>query len=56
MRDARIKPHASMPDVQEALTMQGFTAMKLGPEEFGKFYTAEAAKWAKVVDAVGLGR
>jgi hypothetical protein len=25
-------------------------------EEFGRFYAAEAAKWAKVVDAVGLGR
>jgi tripartite-type tricarboxylate transporter receptor subunit TctC len=46
----------AMPDVQEALTKQGFTAMKMGPEEFGKFYVAEAAKWAKVVDAVELGR
>jgi tripartite-type tricarboxylate transporter receptor subunit TctC len=46
----------AMPDVQEALTKQGFTAMKMGPEEFGRFYVAEAAKWAKVVDAVGLGR
>ena len=46
----------AMPDVQEALMKQGFTAMNLGPEEFGKFYAAEAAKWAKVVDAVGLGR
>jgi tripartite-type tricarboxylate transporter receptor subunit TctC len=46
----------AMPDVQEALTKQGFTAMNLGPEEFGRFYAAEAAKWAKVVDAVGLGR
>jgi hypothetical protein len=40
----------------KALTKQGFTAMNLGPEEFGRFYAAEAAKWAKVVDAVGLGR
>jgi tripartite-type tricarboxylate transporter receptor subunit TctC len=46
----------AMPDVQEALTKQGFTEMKMGPEEFGKFYVAEAAKWAKVVDAVELGR
>jgi tripartite-type tricarboxylate transporter receptor subunit TctC len=46
----------AMPDVQEALAKQGFTAMNLGPEEFGRFYAVEAAKWAKVVDAVELGR
>ena len=42
--------------VQEALAKQGFTTMEMGPEEFGKFYAAEAAKWAKVVSAVGLSR
>jgi tripartite-type tricarboxylate transporter receptor subunit TctC len=46
----------AMPDVQEALAKQGFTTMEMGPEEFGKFYAAEAAKWAKVVSAVGLSR
>jgi tripartite-type tricarboxylate transporter receptor subunit TctC len=45
-----------MPDVQEALKKQGFTEMKMGPDEFGKFYVAEAAKWAKVVDSTGMGR
>jgi tripartite-type tricarboxylate transporter receptor subunit TctC len=43
-------------DVQEALSKQGFTPMTLGPEEFGRFYAAEAAKWAKVVNAVGLAQ
>lgn len=46
----------AMPDVQEALTKQGFTEMKMGPQEFGKFYVAEAAKWGKVVDATGMAR
>lgn len=46
----------AMPDVQEALAKQGFTTMEMGPEEFGKFYAAEAAKWAKVVNDVGLSR
>jgi tripartite-type tricarboxylate transporter receptor subunit TctC len=45
-----------MADVQEALSKQGFTPMILGPEEFGRFYAAEAAKWAKVVNAVGLAQ
>jgi hypothetical protein len=26
------------------------------PEEFAKFYVAEAAKWAKVVNAIGLSQ
>ena len=38
------------------LDKQGFAVMAYGPEEFGKFYAAEAAKWAKVVNAVGLSR
>ena len=46
----------AMPDVQQALAKQGFTTMEMGPEEFGKFYAAEASKWAKVVSAVGLSR
>jgi tripartite-type tricarboxylate transporter receptor subunit TctC len=45
-----------MPDVQQALAKQGFVAMDLGPEEFGKFYAVEAAKWAKVVSSIGLSR
>ena len=53
---AALKKTLAMPDVQEALAKQGFTEMKMGPEEFGKFYAAEAAKWAKVVNAIGLAR
>lgn len=51
-----LKKTLGMPDVQQALAKQGFTAMDLGPEEFAKFYESEAAKWAKVVNAVGLSR
>jgi tripartite-type tricarboxylate transporter receptor subunit TctC len=53
---AALKKTLAMPDVQQALAKQGFTPMEMGPQEFGKFYAAEAAKWAKVVAAVGLSR
>jgi tripartite-type tricarboxylate transporter receptor subunit TctC len=46
----------AMPDVKEALAKQGFTPMEMSPEEFGKFYVAEVAKWAKVVNTLGLSR
>jgi tripartite-type tricarboxylate transporter receptor subunit TctC len=53
---AALKKTLALPEVQDALTKQGFTKMEMGPEEFGKFYIAEAAKWAKVVNAIGLSR
>ncbi len=53
---ASLKKVLAMPDVQAALSKQGFTPMNLGPAEFGKFYAAEAAKWAKLVSAIGLAR
>jgi tripartite-type tricarboxylate transporter receptor subunit TctC len=46
----------ALPEVKDALAKQGFAEMQMGPEEFGKFYVSEAAKWAKVVDAIGLAR
>lgn len=54
--NAALKKAMALPEVQQALDKQGFTPMDYGPEEFGKFYAAEAAKWAKVVKAVGLSR
>jgi tripartite-type tricarboxylate transporter receptor subunit TctC len=54
--NAALNKTLAMPDVQAVLTKQGFTRMELGPAEFGKFYAAEAAKWAKVVSAIGLSR
>jgi tripartite-type tricarboxylate transporter receptor subunit TctC len=54
--NAALKKALAMPDVKQALAKQGFTAMELGPEEFAKFYAAEAAKWAKIVNTVGLAR
>jgi tripartite-type tricarboxylate transporter receptor subunit TctC len=53
---AALKQTLALADVQDALSKQGFARMEMGPEEFGKFYVSEAAKWAKVVDAVGLAR
>jgi tripartite-type tricarboxylate transporter receptor subunit TctC len=40
----------------KAFEAQGFTPMLMSPEEFAKFYVAEAAKWAKVVNAIGLSQ
>jgi tripartite-type tricarboxylate transporter receptor subunit TctC len=53
---AALKTTLAMPDVKEALAKQGFTSMEMSPEEFGKFYVAETAKWAKVVNELGLSR
>jgi len=46
----------AMEDVQKAMAAQGFTPMIMNPQEFGKFYAEEAAKWAKIVDNIGLAR
>lgn len=43
---AALKQTLAMPDVKEALDKQGFTPMDMSPDEFGKFYIAEASKWA----------
>jgi tripartite-type tricarboxylate transporter receptor subunit TctC len=53
---AALKQALASTEVREALTKQGFTTMNMGPAEFAKFYAAEAAKWAKVVDAIGMAR
>ncbi len=54
--EASLKKTLTLPEVQETLARQGFTALELGPAEFAKFYAAEADKWAKVVNAIGLAR
>jgi tripartite-type tricarboxylate transporter receptor subunit TctC len=51
---AALKQTLAMPDVKDALEKQGFTPMQMGPDEFGKFYVTEAAKWGKLVEALGL--
>lgn len=53
---AALKQTLAMPDVKEALDKQGFAPMHMGPDEFGKFYVDEAAKWSKLVDSLGLAR
>ncbi|MPZ58901.1 MAG: tripartite tricarboxylate transporter substrate binding protein [Rhizobiales bacterium] len=53
---AELNKALKQPEVLQALAKQGFEPMIMGPEEFGKFYVTEAAKWAKVVKAVGLSR
>ena len=51
---AALKATFALPEVKQAFEKQGFTPMEMGPEEFGKFYVAEAAKWAKIVNSIGL--
>jgi tripartite-type tricarboxylate transporter receptor subunit TctC len=53
---AALKQTLAMPDVKAALDKQGFAPMEMAPDEFGKFYVAEAAKWAKLDDQLGLAR
>jgi tripartite-type tricarboxylate transporter receptor subunit TctC len=44
------------PETNKAFDAQGFLPMPMGPEEFAKLYIAEADKWAKVVNALGLSQ
>jgi len=46
----------AMPETKKVYEAQGFTPMPMGPEAFAKFYVAEATKWAKVVQALGLSQ
>ena len=46
----------TMPETKKVFEAQGFTPMPMGPQAFAKFYVAEAAKWAKVVNALGLSQ
>ncbi len=43
-----------VPDVRERLTGQGFDPVGSTPEEFGAFLERELAKWAKLIQAIGL--
>jgi tripartite-type tricarboxylate transporter receptor subunit TctC len=54
--NAELKKALDMPEVKQTLDKQGFAPMVMGPGEFKKFYLDEAAKWAKVVNEVGLSR
>ena len=42
------------PDVQERLRAQGVTVVGSTPEEFDRFFLAEANKWGKVVREAGI--
>jgi tripartite-type tricarboxylate transporter receptor subunit TctC len=42
----------SDPGTLKALESQGYSPKYLGPEDFAKFYASEAAKWAKVANAI----
>jgi len=51
---AVLKDVLAQPDTQAKFAAQGFAPMPAGsPEAFGAFYRSEAAKWARVVEAVG---
>ena len=44
------------PETKKVYEAQGFTPMPMGSEAFAKFYVAEAARWAKVVNTLGLSQ
>ena len=44
------------PEVQKALTAQGFSPMIGSAEEFDAYYRAERAKYAKVIQASGMDK
>ncbi len=43
-----------MPDTREKLASQGVDAKSTSPEEFGRIMVADTARWAKVVQKLGL--
>jgi tripartite-type tricarboxylate transporter receptor subunit TctC len=44
------------PETKKVFDAQGFTPMPMGPAAFAKFYVAEAARWGKVVETLGLSQ
>ena len=44
------------PETKKVFEAQGFTPMPMGPDAFAKFYVAEAVRWGKVVNALGLSQ
>jgi len=43
-------------ETKKVFDAQGFMPMPMGPDAFAKFYVAEAARWGKVVQALGLSQ
>jgi tripartite-type tricarboxylate transporter receptor subunit TctC len=43
-------------ETKKVYDAQGFTPMPMGPDAFAKFYVAEAQRWGKVVDTLGLAQ
>ena len=51
--NADIQKIVNAPDVKETWAKQGAVAMRMSPEEFGKFIEQDIQKWAKVVKFSG---
>jgi tripartite-type tricarboxylate transporter receptor subunit TctC len=43
-------------ETKKVFDAQGFTPMPMGPDQFAKFYVAEAARWGKIVNNLGLSQ
>ncbi len=43
-------------ETKKVFDVQGFTPMPMRPDAFAKFYVAEAQKWGKVVNMLGLSQ
>ncbi len=53
---AALEKTMATPETNKVFDAQGFTPMPMTSDVFAKFYVAEAAKWAKVVHALGLSQ
>jgi tripartite-type tricarboxylate transporter receptor subunit TctC len=53
---AALEKTMATPETKKVFDAQGFTPMPMKSDAFAKFYVAEAAKWAKVVQALGLSQ
>jgi tripartite-type tricarboxylate transporter receptor subunit TctC len=53
---AALEKTLATPETKMVFDALGFTPMPMKSDAFAKFYVAEAAKWAKVVQALGLSQ
>lgn len=52
--NAEINKAVKSPDVQQKLIDQGADPFTMTPQEFKKFFSAEIARWSKIVKAAGV--
>jgi tripartite-type tricarboxylate transporter receptor subunit TctC len=51
--NAEITKATNAPEMREAWSKQGATAMSMSPEEFARFMREDIEKWARIVKVSG---